>query len=135
MIAPGDVLKQIALAAGYGVYVWDAIENGDPADSYFWKGAGVSAVGQQSVSTFPSREDAWRDCCEANGLLVPIAHELDQAGWGVFREPGFIAYQWASRDGVVSPERFASAAEALIACVMFLHEESTVDDNSPAPGS
>ena len=134
MIAPADVLKHLALAAGYSVHVWDAIENGDSADSYFWKATGRSAGGQQSVSTFPSRDEAWRDCCEANGLLVPIAHELDQDGWGVIREPGFIAYRWASRDGVVSPERFASAAEALIACAMFLREGEPIEHDNPAPG-
>lgn len=133
MIAPADVLKHLALAAGYSVHVWDAIENGDPADSYFWKANGVAAVGQQSVSTFPSRDEAWRDCCEANGLLAPIAHELDQAGWGVIREPGFIAYRWASRDGAISSESFASAAEALVACAMFLHDGDPVEHDDPAP--
>lgn len=134
MIAPGDVLKELALAAGYGVHVWDAIENGDPADSYFWKTISAGAAGQQSVSTFASREEAWRDCCEVNGLLVPIAHELDQAGWGVIREPGFIAYRWASRDGLVSPESFASEAEALIACIIFLQdEESPIEQDNPVP--
>jgi hypothetical protein len=134
MIAPSDVLKQLALAAGYGVHVWDAVENGDPSDSYFWMACSVGAVGAQSVSTFPSREDAWRDCCEANGLLAPIADELDQAGWGVIREPGFIAYRWASRDGVVSPQSFPSAAEALIACVIFRQDaEDLVEQENPAP--
>lgn len=129
MIAPGDVLKQLALAAGYGVHVWDAIENGDPADSYFWMASSVGAARAQSVSTFPSREDAWRDCCEANGLLAPIADELDQAGWGVIREPGFISYRWASRDGVVAPQSFQSAAEALIACVIFLQDADGLAEN------
>lgn len=127
MIAPGDVLKHLALAAGFGVHVWDAVENGDAADSYFWKEVGKPD--QQSVSTFPSREEAWLNCCEANGLLNPIALELDQAGWGVTRIPGFIAYRWTSRDGTISPESFASAAEALVACAMFLSAEETVAEH------
>jgi hypothetical protein len=125
MIAPGDVLKQLAIAAGYSVHVWDAIENGDASDSYFWKVAGIGADRSQSASTFPTPEDAWRDCCEANGLLAPIVQDLEQAGWGVIRVPGFIAYRWACSDGRLSQESFVSAAEALIACAIFLAD---VDD-------
>lgn len=128
-ITPGDVLKQLALAAGYLVHVWDAIENGDAADSYFWKAAG--AGGAQSVPTFPSPEQAWRDCCQVNGLLAPIAQEIEQAGCRLVREPGFIAFRWVGADGHTS-EPFADAADALMACAIALaEEESDADHNSP----
>lgn len=130
-VTPGDVLKQLALAAGYLVHVWDAIENGDPADSYFWKATG--AGGAQSVPTFPTPEQAWRDCCEANGLLAPIAQEIEQAGCHLIREPGFIAFRWVGADGRAS-EPFADAADALIACAIALARgEGDVDHDGPAP--
>lgn len=131
-ITPGDVLKQLALAAGYLVHVWDAIENGDAADSYFWKATG--AGGAQSVPTFPSPEEAWRDCCEVNGLLAPIAQEIEQAGCRLVREPGFIAFRWVCEDGHTS-EPFTHVADALIACAIALEEEEgDVEQNAPALG-
>jgi len=126
MITPADVMKQLALAAGFRVHVWDAIENGDPADSYFWKSARLGLDASQSPATFPSPEMAWRDCCEENGLLVPLVQDLVQAGWSVVREPGFIAYRWACAEGRVSSERYASAADAVIACTMALLSEESL---------
>jgi hypothetical protein len=137
MIEPGDVLRHLAIAAGYRVHVWEAVENGDPADSYFWKAARPNAAGQQSASTFSSTGDAWRDCCEANGLLTPIARELEHAGWTVVRVPGFIAYRWIADDGQVSPRSFVSAAEALISCAMHLadsDEETELHEPGPTAG-
>lgn len=126
-IGPSDVLRQLAKAAGFRVYVWDAVENGDEADSYFWMASGTGAGMRQSELTFPSDRDAWLDCCEANGLLAPIAQELGALGYGVVRQPGFIAYRWACQDGLVSEASFPSAAEALVACAMYAaeHDEST----------
>lgn len=130
-VTPADVLKQLALAAGYLVHVWDAVENGDAADSYFWKATG--AGGAQSVPTFPSSEQAWRDCCEANGLLVPIVHEIEQAGCHLVREPGFIAYRWVGSDGRAS-QPFADAADALIACAIALaDDQGDLEQDAPAP--
>lgn len=134
-IEPADVLKQIAMAAGYRVHVWDAVENGDATDSYFWKASRLGADGPQSVLTFLSPEDAWRDCCEANGLLAPIAQELEENGCRVVRERGFIAYRWVSSDGYVSPGPFVSAAEALIACAMFLAEDDRHGEYNPCTPS
>lgn len=122
-IGPNDVLQQLARAAGFRVYVWDAVENGDEADSYFWMASGAGDGMRQSELTFPSDRDAWLDCCEANGLLAPIAQELGALGYGVFRQPGFIAYRWAYQDGMVSNVSFPSAAEALIACAMYAAEQ------------
>jgi len=116
-ITPHDVLRQLALAAGYRVHVWDAVENGDAADSYFWKASGASA---QSHETFASPELAWLDCCESTKLLLPILEEIERAGCRLTREPGFIAYQWVNAEGETSPECFASPAEALIACAIAL---------------
>jgi hypothetical protein len=119
-ITPHDVLKQLALAAGYRVHVWDAIENGDAADSYFWKTSSTSAMNAQSQGTFASPELAWLDCCQSTMLLLPILEEIERAGCRVARESGFIAYQWLNAEGEVSAERYASPAEALIACAMTL---------------
>lgn len=133
-ITPSDVLKQLAMAAGFRVHVWDAVENGDSADSYFWKGTSATTRDMQSVPTFPCPEDAWRDCCESNGLLAPIADELNLAGWGVVREPGFIAFRWACRDGRISGESFVSAAEALIACAIVLRDaEFAIEHEAEVP--
>jgi hypothetical protein len=131
MITPGDVLKQLAISAGYRVHVWDAVENGDAADSYFWKHSGVG--GAQSGLTFPSPEQAWCDCCESNGLLAPIAQEIDQNGYGVIREPGFIAYRWLCQDGRISDERFAHVAEAVIACAIALTGQHALEEDGQAP--
>lgn len=119
-ITPNDVLKQIAFSAGYRIHVWEAVENGDPADSYFWKASVAGAASAQSVLTFPSPELAWRDCCESAGLLGDILEEVEQAGYQVIREPGFISCGWVGPDGTGSPERFATPAEALISCAMAL---------------
>ena len=133
-ITPHDVLKQLALAAGYRVHVWDAVENGDAADSYFWKARGAGALDAQSHETFPSPELAWLDCCESTSLLLPILEEVERAGCRLTREPGFIAYQWVSAEGEVSPERFASPAEALIACAMVLaNPEAPEEQPQPSP--
>lgn len=133
-ISPNDVLKQIAFSAGYRVHVWDAVENGDPADSYFWRSIAYAAGRSQSVSTFLSPELAWRDCCESNGLLADILEEVKQAGYQLIREPGFIACSWLGPDGQASEEHFASPAEALISCVMSLvaHEQE-IDSVSLSP--
>jgi len=132
-ITPNDVLKQIALSAGYRVHVWDAVENGDPADSYFWKASAAGVASAQSVPTFPSPELAWRDCCESTGLLSNILAEVEQAGYQVIREPGFIACGWVGPDGRTSPERFASPAEALISCAMALaaHDDDISIESPP----
>lgn len=119
-ITPHDVLKQLALAAGYRVHVWDAVENGDAVDSYFWKASGAGVLDAQSRETFASPELAWLDCCESTKVLLPILDEVEQAGCRLVREAGFIAYQWVSAAGDTSPERFASPAEALIACAIAL---------------
>lgn len=133
-ITPHDVLKQLALAAGYRVHVWDAVEAGDAADSYFWKASGAIALEAQSRETFSSPELAWLDCCESTRLLVPILEEVERAGCRLTREPGFIAYQWVNADGEVSPERFASPAEALIACAMALaHMDVPDEQHHPSP--
>jgi len=128
MITPADVMKQLALAAGFRVHVWDAVENGDAADSYFWKSVHPGPGVAQSSTTFVSPELAWRDCCEENGLLGPLVQDLVQAGWCVIREPGFIAYRWTSAQGHLSSERYASAAEAVIACTMALLDEETIEE-------
>lgn len=133
-ITPNDVLKQLALSAGYRVHVWDAVENGDPADSYFWKAGAAGAASAQSVPTFPSPELAWRDCCESTGLLVDILEEVEQAGYQVIREPGFIACGWVGPDGEASSGQFASPAEALISCAMALAaHDRNVSHESPSP--
>lgn len=132
MITPGDVLKQLALAAGFRVHVWDAVENGDASDSYFWKHTGSD--GPQSVPTFSTPELAWCDCCESNGLLAPIAEELYQSGYQVVREPGFIGYRWVCAGGNVSIERFAAGAEALIACALHVaNQPDAVAGDTPVP--
>lgn len=133
-ITPHDVLKQLALAAGYRVHVWDAVENGDAADSYFWKASGASALEAQSRETFASPELAWLDCCESTRLLLPILEEVERAGCRLTREPGFIAYQWVNAEGKASPERFAKPAEALIACAMALaHAGAQEEEHYPSP--
>ena len=133
-ITPHDVLKQLALAAGYRVHVWDAVENGDAADSYFWKAYGAGALDSQSHETFASPELAWLDCCESTRLLLPILEEVERAGCRLTREPGFIAYQWVNAKGEPSPERFASPAEALIACAMALASaEAPEEQPQPSP--
>lgn len=133
-ITPQNVLKQLALAAGYRVHVWDAVENGDAADSYFLKASGASAQEAQSRETFASPELAWIDCCESTRLLLPILEELERAGCRLTREPGFIAYQWVNAEGVASPDRFASPAEALIACAMALvHTDAPDEQEHPSP--
>lgn len=132
MVTPDDVLKQLALAAGYRVHVWNAIENGDEADSYFWKAAGASKNGAQSITTFPTTELAWRDCWEVNRLFAPIEEEIREAGCTVVREPGFIAYRWVDRDGEVSSERFSSEAEPIIACAIGL-ADCPLDIEGAAP--
>lgn len=133
-ITPHDVLKQIALAAGYRVHVWDVVENGDAADSYFWKASSTCALDAQSSATFTSPELAWLDCCESTGLLRPILEEVELAGCRLTREAGFIAYRWVSGEGEVSPERFASPAEALIACAMMLASVEITDEQvHPSP--
>jgi len=119
-ITPRDVLKHLALAAGYRVHVWDAVENGDAADSYFWKASGAISPIAQSRETFASAELAWLDCCESTNLLLPILEDVESAGCRLIREPGFIAYQWVDTDGEASAERFGSPAEALVACAMAL---------------
>jgi len=132
-ISPHDVLKQLALAAGYRVQVWDAVENGDAADSYFWKACGAGALDAQSHQTFASPELAWLDCCESTRLLLPILDEVEGAGCRLTREPGFIAYQWVNAQGEASPEHFASPAEALIACAMALaNTEAPVEQHYPS---
>jgi len=132
-ITPHDVLKQLALAAGYRVHVWDAVENGDAADSYFWKASGASALEAQSRETFASPELAWIDCCESTRLLLPILEEVERAGCRLTSEPGFIAYQWVNAEGEASPERFASQAEALIACAMALSYTDAPEEQQHHP--
>jgi hypothetical protein len=131
MITPGDVLKQLAISAGYRVHVWDAVDNGDAADSYFWKHAGEN--GAQSIHTFSSPEHAWCHCCETNGLLTQIAHEIDRSGYAVIREPGFIAYRWVGLNGLASDERFTHFAEAVIACAIALASQHALDEDMQAP--
>lgn len=133
-ITAHDVLKQLALAAGYRVHVWDAVENGDAADSYFWKANSAGALGAQSHATFASPELAWLDCCESSKLLMPILEEVERAGCRLAREPGFIAYQWVNAEGEASAERFASPAEALIACAMALASaDAQEEEPHPSP--
>lgn len=131
-ITPHDVLKQLALAAGYRVHVWEAVENGDAADSYFWKSSSTSALDAQSGTTFASPEQAWLDCCEATRLLLPILEEIELAGCRLTREPGFIAYQWINAEGEVSAERFANPAETLIACAMALANADVQSESAPS---
>jgi hypothetical protein len=118
--SPAEVIGQIGRAAGYRVHVWDAVENGDDNDSYFWKRVGGGADESESEGTFPTAAEAWRNCCEMNDLLVPLVRQIELAGCSIVRPRGFLACRWAGPDGHLSDESFPTPAEAIVACVLAL---------------
>lgn len=116
-ITPRDVLKQLALAAGYRVHVWEAVENGDAADSYFWKASGAIAPIAQSRETFVSRPScscpSWKTWSRlvvglfVNPVLSPTSGlmpkvRLRQSGSGAQQRP-LLPARWRWRVGTRHP--------------------------------
>ena len=116
LATPTAMFRRIALAKGFLVHVWNAVENGDENDSYFWKRWGAQAGECEYPGTFSTEDEAWRNCCEANGLLVPYIDALQTAGFRITRASGFLACHWVAPDGSHSKEQFCCASEALMSC-------------------
>lgn len=110
-----DAFRRLAREAGYAVWTWTAVENGDAADSYFWRS--LRTGGDQSVDTFDTEGSAWRDCCETCGLLAPYFTMVREAGCSVGRPPGFLGWYWSASSGA-SAGPFLHASEAVLDCAI-----------------
>lgn len=106
-----ETFRQVGRSAGYFVCTWDAVENGDPADSYFWRANGGGA--DQSEGTFDTEEAAWRDCCESNGLLDTYLSMIASAGSRIVRPDGFLLWHWDAGQGTRS-DPFLHWSEAVL---------------------
>lgn len=109
-----EVLRALARGAGYLVHTWGAVENGDSADSCFWKRWGSPAGQAESPETFASELEAWRDCCEVNGLLGQYIDAARAHGLQLERAPGFLQWTCRRRGDLAGTQAFAHAADALV---------------------
>lgn len=114
--ARASVFEALARAAGYRVRVWDAVENGDERDSFFWQLSGHASCA--SAENFDTEAHAWRDCCEQAGLLAAALSIAHEAGFFIVRNQGFIGCGWVGACGTRSESDYPTPADALIACVI-----------------
>lgn len=119
-------------AAGFTVRTWDATENGDDHDSFYWCHRDRATT--QSQGTFPTPADAWLDCCSTVGLLDAYAASAAAAGCVLNRPSGFVSWFWHDAQGAAHGP-FAHPLEALTSCILAndLGPEAPVAVPSPGP--
>lgn len=112
-----DPWERIAHAAGYRVHSWDAVENGDEADTYYWAPATAAARTPELVDLFPTETLAWRDCCISQNLLRDLYARLTDEGVQFARNT-MGNWTWLSGNNPKTTEtRFETLADAVMDCL------------------
>jgi hypothetical protein len=109
-----DPYKDLAQSNGFRLRVWNATENGDASDSWFWKKSDSVAGASESAQCFSTEADAWKDCCAHNNLFAPFIEVAASYGYEV-RRTDFRSFTWVSFDGL-SNRNFFSEGEAWFDC-------------------
>lgn len=111
------LFKALAERRGFRLHVWNAVENGDPTDSWFWKLRGSRPQESESAATFATEADAWRDCCLINDLLNGF-RALAQAHDFKVVCTEFRQWYWEDPKGTRADRGLPSEAEAWLNCCL-----------------